>query len=293
MQKAFDTVNHEILLHKLNYYGFRGVLNDWFRSYLHERKQKVCINGYESELKTLCHGVPQGSVLGPLLFLLYINNLHKCINHCSTFHFADDTNLLSICENYKKKLQKQVNRDLKSLQQRLQSNKISLNRDKTELIYFHKARYKAPVNISIKLNGKKLINSYKIKYLSIYIDETLMDTKHCAEVALKLSNGILAKTRHYVPLTHLKNIYHATFSSHLLYGSQVWGQSLQTVKDKISVLQRKAVKIMTFSDVYSHSEPLFKMLNILKFGDNFLLQNCLLSMTTSMAIFLNLLTKYL
>ena len=102
LQKAFDTVNHEILLHKLNYYGFRGLVNDWFRSYLHEKKQKICINGYESELKTLCHGVPQGSVLGPLLFLLYINDLHKCINHCSTFHFADDTNLLSICENYKK-----------------------------------------------------------------------------------------------------------------------------------------------------------------------------------------------
>ena len=72
LQKAFDTVNHEILLHKLNYYGFRGVVNDWFRSYLHERKQKFCINGYESELKTLHHGVPQGSLLGPLLFLLYI-----------------------------------------------------------------------------------------------------------------------------------------------------------------------------------------------------------------------------
>ena len=222
-------------------------------------------------LKTLCHGVPQGSVLGPLLFLLYINDLHKCINHCSTFHFADDTNLLSICENYKK-LQKQINRDLKSLQQWLLSNKISLNKDKTELIYFHKARSKAPVNVSIKLNGKKLINSSKIKYHGIYIDETLMGTKHCAEVALKLSraNGILAKTRHFVPLTHLKNIYHATFSSHLVYRSQVWGQSLQTVKDKISVLQRKAVRIVTFSDVYPH-----------------------LSMTTSMAIFLNLLTKYL
>ena len=159
------------MLHKLNYYRSRGVVNNWFRFYLHEREQKVCINGYESELKTLHHGVPQGSVLGPLLFLLYINDLHKCISHCSTFDFADDTNLLSICENYKK-LQKQVNRDLNFLQQWLLSNKISLNKDKTELIYFHKARSKSTVNASIKFNGKKLLHSSKIKYLGIYLDET-------------------------------------------------------------------------------------------------------------------------
>ena len=139
LQKAFDTVNHKILLQKLNYYGYRGVINDWFRSYLFERKQKVCINGFESETKIMHHGVPQGSVLGPFLFLLYINNLHKCINHSSTFHFADDTNLLNISENYKI-LQKNVNHDLKSLHDWLLSNKISLNKDKIELICFHKSR---------------------------------------------------------------------------------------------------------------------------------------------------------
>ena len=68
LQKAFDTVNHEILLRKLNYYGFRGVINDWFRSYLYDRKQRVCINGFESKVKVIPHGVPQGSVLGPILF---------------------------------------------------------------------------------------------------------------------------------------------------------------------------------------------------------------------------------
>jgi len=146
LQKAFDTVNHEILLCKLNYYGFRGIINDWFRSYLYERKQKVCINGYESETKTLQHGVPQGSVLGPILFLLYINDLHKCINYSITYHFADDTNLLNISDNYKI-LQKNVNKDLNSLNNWLLSNKISLNKDKTELIFFRKVRSKLPLNI--------------------------------------------------------------------------------------------------------------------------------------------------
>ena len=100
-QKAFDTVNHEVLLKKLENYGFRGVINDWFRSYLSDRKQKVVINGFESKRKTMYHGVPQGSVLGPILFLIYINDLHRRIKHCTTYHFADDTNLLNISNNYK------------------------------------------------------------------------------------------------------------------------------------------------------------------------------------------------
>ena len=133
----------------------------------------VCINGFESEIKTLHHGVPQGSVLGPILFLLHTNDLHKCIKHSFTYHFADDTNLLNISNSYLT-LQKDVNKDLKSLHDWLLSNKISLNNDKTELIYFHKVRSAVPTDLKIILNGKKLIHSNKIKYLGIYLDETLM-----------------------------------------------------------------------------------------------------------------------
>ena len=93
LQKAFDTVDHKILLHKLEYYGIRGVCNDWFKSYLSDRKQFVSINGYNSDLMPVDCGVPQGSVLGPLLFLIYINNLYKAIQYCKAHHFADDTNL--------------------------------------------------------------------------------------------------------------------------------------------------------------------------------------------------------
>ena len=164
LQKAFDTVNHDILLKKMNHYGFRGKINEWVRSYLCERNQKVTINGISSESRVIHHGVPQGSVLGPILFLLYINDLHNCIKHSTTFHFADDTNLLNISCNYKT-LKKEVNKDLKLLVQWLRANKISLNNDKTEMVYFHKVNNTIPTDNKIKLNGKKLYPSKNIYIL--------------------------------------------------------------------------------------------------------------------------------
>ena len=135
LQKAFDTVDHNILLEKLNHYVVRGVSNDWFKSYLFNRNQCVSINGYQSSLDALNYGVPQGSVLGPLLFLLYINDLNQVIKFCKVHHFADDTNLLCL-SNSIKKLKTLVNADLKQLGNWLNANKISLNIKKNEMVIF-------------------------------------------------------------------------------------------------------------------------------------------------------------
>ena len=125
LQKAFDTVDHQILLVKLSHYGIGRVSNDWFKSYLSNRSQYVSINGYESPLAVINCGVPQGSVLRPVLFLLYINDLNQEIKFCKVHHFADDTNLL--CHsNSIKKLNKVVNADLKHLVNWLNANKIYL-----------------------------------------------------------------------------------------------------------------------------------------------------------------------
>ena len=126
LQKAFDTVNHDILIDKLSYYGIRGIPNQWFKSYLSNRKQYVSINGYNSDTMNIKHGVPQGSVLGPLLFLIYINDLYKCLAYSTAYHFADDTNLLVISKT-QKQMQKHINIDLKLLHKWLIANKISLN----------------------------------------------------------------------------------------------------------------------------------------------------------------------
>ena len=154
LQKAFDTVDHQILLAKLNHYGIRGVSNDWFKSYLSNRNQYVSINGYESGLAALNCGVPQGSVLGPLLFLLYINDLNQAIKFCKVHHFADNTNLLCL-SNSMKKLNKLVNADLKHLVNWLNANKISLSVKKTETVIFKSKQKKFEDDLRIKSCGEK------------------------------------------------------------------------------------------------------------------------------------------
>ena len=134
-QKAFDTVNHSILLSKLEHYGIRGTTNNWFRSFICDRLQFTTINGQNSNQNKITHGVPQGSVLGPLLFIIFINDLHKAVQHSNVHHFADDTNLLLINKSLKK-IKKLVNHDLKLITHWLRANKISLNANKTEIVIF-------------------------------------------------------------------------------------------------------------------------------------------------------------
>ena len=133
LQKAFDTVNHDILLKKLNHYGIRGIANNWFCSFLSDRMQFTSIDKSESGKRELKYGVPQGSVLG-LLFVLFINDLHKNIKFSTLHHFADNTNILLV-EKSLKKLNKHMNRDLK-LVEWIGANKLSLNTSKTELVIF-------------------------------------------------------------------------------------------------------------------------------------------------------------
>ena len=139
LEKAFDTVSHDILLEKLDHYGIRSISNDWFRSYLTDRSQFVSINGFNSDFKTINYSVPQSFVLGSLLFLMYINDLKTAIKHCEIFHFADDTCLLNIKDSVKQ-ISKVVNKDLKFLVQWLYANRISLNVVKTEVIIFKRKK---------------------------------------------------------------------------------------------------------------------------------------------------------
>ena len=139
LKKAFDTVNHDILLSKLDHYGIRNVALSWFKSYLSGSKQYVHINGVNSVTKDITCGVPQGSVLGPLLFLLYINDLPNISNKLKFYLFADDTNIYFESDDLKQ-IERTVNKELKKLHEWLCLNRLSLNISKTNFVIFHDKR---------------------------------------------------------------------------------------------------------------------------------------------------------
>ena len=274
LQKAFDTVDHKILLKKLEHYGIRGIANKWFSSYLTNRKQFVTISGYDSSIANIYFGVPQGSVLGPLLFLIYINDLHQAMKYCKIRHFADDTNLL-IKNAQIKQLQKHINIDLKQLCNWLKANKISLNSGKTELIIFRHPNKKLNYDLKIKINGKKLLQSSAVKYLGILLDPFLNWSAHVSSLAPKLNRaaGMLAKVRHFVTTPTLRNIYFGIFSSLLTYGAQVWGQFFNQHILRLTKIQNKVMRILNFANFRDDPTPLYNKSRILKLSDHIKLEN--------------------
>ena len=173
--------------------------NDWFKSYLSNRSQYVSINGHDSGLAAIDCGISQGSVLGPLLFLLYINDPNQAIKFCKVHHFADDTNLLCL-GNSLKKPNKLVNADLKRLVNWLNANKISLNVKKTEMVIFKSKQKKFEGDLKIKLCGKRLYPTESLKYLGVKIDTNLSWQYHVNDLFVKLNraNALLFKMRKHV-----------------------------------------------------------------------------------------------
>ena len=163
-QKAFDTVNHEILLEKLKHYGIRSKQNDWFRSFLTNRKQYVSMEGFFSQTKIVKCGVPQASTLGPLLFLIYINNLANALEKSIVHHFADDTNLLYGNKN-PSVISDVINSELKLVTDWLRANKLSLNESKTKLLLFRPINKLNLTLSNIKLNGHLLTLAKSVTYL--------------------------------------------------------------------------------------------------------------------------------
>jgi hypothetical protein len=268
LKKAFDTVDHNILLSKLFHYGIRGIPHEWFQSYLSDRQQFVTISECKSTLENIRHGVSQGSVLGPLLFLLYINDLHNALLFSEPYLFADDTNLIHISSSMKS-LNKKLNIDLKLLCRWLKANKIALNTSKTQLIIFKNKSRCLNFNLKIKINGMRLYPSQNIKYLGVYLDENLDWHKHVTTLSLKLrrANGALSKLRHYVPNSILISVYHAIFSSNMRYGCQIWAQRQTSTTRRIHLLQKVAVRLISFASPRSPSKPLFRNLKILDIFD--------------------------
>ena len=189
LRKAFDTVNHEILLNKLEHYGIRDSMLDWFRSYLKDRKQYVSINEQSSELLINNCGVPQGSVLGPLLFLIYINDLPNISKILNFYLFADDTNIYYE-SNSLRDIERTINKELQKLYLWLNVNRLSLNIDKTNFLIFHPYNKPLKQHVTIKINKKAIMEKEYIKYLGVLVDSSLSWKYQISSLTKKISRSI-------------------------------------------------------------------------------------------------------
>lgn len=274
LEKAFDTVNHAILIKKLDFYGIRGPANSWFSSYLSGRKQMVRLDGVNSVPLNITCGVPQGSILGPLLFLIYINDMHRAVKHSIVHHFADDTNLLYSHKN-PKILRKNMNEDLKLLFMWLCANRLSLNVSKTEFIIFRPPRTKLDERITLSLNRQTIFESTKIKYLGVLMDSRLTWKHHIFELRKKLNRavGMIYKMKNIGCDHHItRSLYYSLFQSHLTYGLCVWGSAKNEYVHKLFLTQKRAIRAIAGLDFNAPTEDAFRNLQILKIYDLYNLQ---------------------
>jgi len=272
LKKAFDTVDHSILLRKLHHYGIRGHVNKWFESYLTDRRQFVQIEGSSSPCRNIDIGVPQGSVLGPLLYILYVNDIANSIvddSRTQLMLFADDTNVI-LHGNDINELKINSENVLQKLYVWLCCNKLTLNVAKTNFCIFHRTRKKLPIDCDkIKFGCEYIQRVSNVRYLGMMIDDKLEWKCHFENLYKNLvkRSSTFKFIKNYVPHKCKKQLYYAYVYSRIIYGVEIYGAANKYLLNKLQRLQSKILKILYNKDWYTPTNDLHKSLSVLKVDD--------------------------
>ena len=272
-RKAFDTVDHSILLSKLEHMGIRGVPLELLKSYLSNRNQYVVFGGSESVHQKVTVGVPQGSILGPLLFLVYINDLSRASSYFRFILFADDTNIFASHKD-KRDLYARVNSELGILSDWFAHSKLTLNYSKTEFIDFSKPAIVSSADIStLRIDGNLIRQVKESKFLGVFIDNDISWRVHIGRVMRKISQtvGIIGRARSFMNRAQLFLLYNTMVLPHLQYCLINWGNFKGDrnlgLRDGLLTLQKRLVRIICGTHRISHADPLFAELGALKVDD--------------------------
>ena len=308
LSKAFDTIDHNILLKKLEHYGIRGQALSLLASYLKNRTQVVSVLGEISEPMSIIYGVPQGSCLGPLLFLIYINDLGKISNESEIILFADDTNIF-VKANSKAAAYSNANIILDKLFNYMTCNKLHINLEKSCYMYFSNLPKLQPdktisedANYQLKIHNHELPRVTNTKFLGVIIDEKLSWDQHIKTLTKKLSccTGSLNQIIESIPKKLHKDLYHTLFESYITYGISVWGGTSDVKVKPLFKAQKKAIRVIfgdrekfldkfktcvrarPFPDqkltseffIKEHSKPLFNSYGLLNLRNLYLYHSC-------------------
>ena len=264
--KAFDSVNHDILCEKLDHYGFRGHAQKFLRSYLSDRRQFVSIQETESDTQQISYRVPQGSILGPLLFLIYINDIQNCVSCSDLRLFADDTAIFFHGSN-PDQIIANTNSEMKNVIEWYQANKLKLSLGKSNFVLYHGIKKNPRRDISeIRIGNDAIPRSTCTKYIGLTIDEKLTWENHINEVCNSLLKyfGIFYNIRNSIPLAMARTIYYACIYSRIKYAIEIYGTASETRFGRLQILQNKLMKLLTRKDRMFSTNTLHSQLKILK-----------------------------